>query len=202
MDWFIADTHFFHARVITYSERPWGTSEDMTEGLIKLWNSRVAKDDRVFVLGDFAFGNKSMIKMVVPRLHGNKILVRGNHDGRNFPFYVEAGFRAVSPLPMLYKEKYLLSHEPIRPLANGLINIHGHLHNGVNPYFYAPAHICVSVENTNYVPVNLEQVLVMLEEKNITYERLTAERAEAQSTGYDMRVGVTRRSTKQTIVYP
>ena len=46
MDWFIADTHFFHARVIQYSKRPWETSEDMTEGLIRNWNaSRQERQD-------------------------------------------------------------------------------------------------------------------------------------------------------------
>ena len=181
-----------HARVIEYSKRPWKTVEEMNEGLIKLWNTRVGKSDRVFVLGDFSFGNRPKIKEIVSQLNGTKILVRGNHDGYRSPFYVEAGFHAVSPLPMLYDGIYLLSHEPVFPLADGLINIHGHIHNSINPYFYAPSHICVSVENTGYRPVTLKRVLTMLKEKNEHQVRLVAEREAQQNEDYDLRGEVVR----------
>lgn len=164
-DFFTADTHFWHTNVIRYSDRPWKTVEEMNEGLIKLWNTRVGKSDRVFVLGDFSFGNRPKIKEIVPQLNGTKILVRGNHDGYRSPFYVEAGFQSVSPLPVFYEGKYLLSHQPIVPLPEGIINIHGHLHNAVNPKFYAPRHICVSVEMTDYRPIGLKKILAMMEKR-------------------------------------
>ena len=162
-----------HKRVIEYSQHPWPDVDAMNEGLIKNWNSRVGKDDRVFVLGDFSFGNKQQILDVVPRLNGTKILVRGNHDIRSGVFYVEAGFAAVSPYPMFYTDeshgfaqRFLLSHKPIFPQVGDLINIHGHLHDGVNPNFWAPQHICVSVEMINYRPARLSEILAMLKEKN------------------------------------
>lgn len=188
MDWFTADTHFFHKNVIEYSKRPWSTVEEMTEGLVQRWNNRVAKNDRVFVLGDFAFGNKDMIKAVTPRLHGTKVLVRGNHDVRSGPFYVEAGFTSVSPLPMLYEERYLLSHIPMLPPPSNLINIHGHLHNGENPCFWTPQNICVSVEMTGYAPVTLKEILQMLEDKKALYYKLMNERQNQAEAPYDLRV--------------
>lgn len=175
-DFFVADLHFGHANVIRYSERPYATIEKMDEALVRLWNSVVGKDDRVFMLGDFALANRTYIREVVPKLHGKKILVRGNHDSYNSPFYVEAGFNAVSPLPLLYDQKahgvegqFLLSHQPVVSLPEGLINIHGHIHNNENPNYYAPNHICVSVEMTNYRPVSLRQVLTMLAQKRADY---------------------------------
>lgn len=168
-----------HAKVIEYSNRPWKTVEEMDAGLIKLWNSRVSKNDRVFVLGDFALANKTKIREIVSQLNGTKILVHGNHDGYRSPFYVEAGFHAVSSLPMLYEGIYLLSHGPVFPLADGLINIHGHIHNNIDPYFYAPNHVCVSVENIGYKPITLKRTLTMLKEKNERQVKLVAER-EAQ----------------------
>jgi len=192
MDYFVADPHWNHAKVIEYSNRPWKTVEEMDAGLIKLWNSRVGENDRVFVLGDFALANKTKIREITSQLNGTKILVRGNHDGYRSPFYVEAGFHAVSPLPMLYEGIYLLSHEPVFPLADGLINIHGHIHNNINLYSYAPSHICVSVENTGYRPVTLKRVLTMLKEKNERQVQLVAERETQQSEDYDLRGEIVR----------
>ena len=120
----------------------------------------------LFVLGDFSFGNKSQIKELVPRLQGKKILIKGNHDIRNGVFYVEAGFASVSQFPIFYvdeshgiTQRFLLSHEPIFPQVGDLINIHGHLHDKVNPNFHAPNHICVSVENIDYRPITLAEAL-------------------------------------------
>lgn len=181
-----------HAKVIEYSGRPWKTAEEMNEALIVNWNKTVSKNDRVFVLGDFALANREKIRSIVSQLNGTKILVRGNHDGYRSPFYVEAGFHAVSPLPMLYEGIYLLSHEPVFPLANGLINIHGHIHNNINPYFDAPNHVCVSVENTGYRPVTLKRILTMLKEKNERQVKLVAEREAQQSEDYDLRGEIIR----------
>ena len=190
MDWFIADTHFFHRRVIEYSGRPWDTLEHMTEGLIKNWNARVGKEDRVFVLGDFSFGSKPQIRELVPRLQGKKILIKGNHDMRNGVFYVEAGFASVSQYPMFYTDeahgitqRFLLSHEPIFPEVGDLINIHGHLHNGVNHNFYAPQHYCVSVEQTDYHPITLPEILRRISERNSNWSEVALSR----KGDYDMR---------------
>lgn len=191
MDYFVADLHLDHKRVIEYSDRPWRTVEEMNDGLVKLWNSVVGKDDRVFVLGDYAFGNKQTILHYTPQFNGTKILVRGNHDARRSPFYVEAGFHAVSPLPMLYEGKYLLSHEPVNPLSEGLINIHGHLHNAVNPEFYAPRHFCVSVEVTGYRPIRLKQVLAKMAERE-KYWKENPPKYNFDGEEYDLRGEVVR----------
>lgn len=37
--WFTSDTHFFHDKVVEYSQRPFAGVEEMNEGLIARWNS-------------------------------------------------------------------------------------------------------------------------------------------------------------------
>lgn len=91
-DFFTSDTHFFHKNVIQYCGRPYCCQHSMNEALVRLWNEQVSKpNQRIFVLGDFAFGNPKGIKRVLDRLNGYKILIKGNHDpGRNK--MVELGF--------------------------------------------------------------------------------------------------------------
>jgi calcineurin-like phosphoesterase family protein len=84
-DFFTSDTHFGHKNVITYCGRPFCCKDSMNEGLILRWNGEITKpNQRVFVLGDFAFGSPAFIKRILSRLNGYKILIKGNHDrGRN-----------------------------------------------------------------------------------------------------------------------
>ena len=57
MQFFTADTHFFHERLLGISEfapRPFLTVEDMNETIIDNWNRRVGPEDVVYHLGDIA----------------------------------------------------------------------------------------------------------------------------------------------------
>ena len=55
----------------------------MNQEIIKRWNSVVSKNDIVYHLGDFAFGNKNFIESIVNQLNGKIYLILGNHDGTN-----------------------------------------------------------------------------------------------------------------------
>lgn len=55
MIWFTSDTHFGHANVLEFCERPWGTVEEMDDALVDAINGRVAPDDVLYHLGDFSF---------------------------------------------------------------------------------------------------------------------------------------------------
>ena len=57
----IGDLHFGHRNIIKYCNRPFKDVEDMTEKLIKNWNSVVGKNDIVYVDGDFALCGKQKI---------------------------------------------------------------------------------------------------------------------------------------------
>lgn len=53
---FTSDTHFFHANIIKYANRPFGSVEEMNEELIRCWNETVPEDGVVYHLGNFSFG--------------------------------------------------------------------------------------------------------------------------------------------------
>lgn len=81
--WFIADTHFGHANVIEYCNRPFKSVEEMDAALINLWNARVSPEDTVYHLGDFGFGKPAYLHSILDQLNGEIVLIEGNHDRQN-----------------------------------------------------------------------------------------------------------------------
>lgn len=119
----ISDTHFNHANIATYCQRP----ADFTELLVKRWHETVTANDTVIHLGDVQIGKKS--EWIMPALPGRKILIRGNHDRQNSnTWWMEHGFDFACD--GLKFRNCWLTHEPCTTLASGCeLNIHGHLHN-------------------------------------------------------------------------
>jgi calcineurin-like phosphoesterase family protein len=75
MLFFTADTHFGHANIIKYCQRPFSSVEEMNETLIANWNRVVAAEDTVYHLGDVALGDA---KPVLDRLKGKIVLIVGS----------------------------------------------------------------------------------------------------------------------------
>ena len=155
-----ADLHFSHKNIIKYEDRPYADVNEMNEALIKNWNSVVQPEDKVFVLGDVAFASKKKTIELVQQLNGHKILVMGNHDrGRSVSFWIEAGFEIVSPYPILYGGKYLLSHEPLDKPNDDFFSIHGHVHGSEDYPDISDTAACVSIERLNYKPALFADVI-------------------------------------------
>lgn len=80
-NYFIADTHFFHEKIIKMCNRPFDNVEEMNKKLIENWNKKVTDDDTVYILGDVSFkGSKENTISILKQLKGKKILIKGNHD--------------------------------------------------------------------------------------------------------------------------
>ena len=81
---YTSDLHFGHNNIIIYENRPFININEMTNKLIRNWNSKVNINDDVYILGDFAFQNKNLsiddINNIVKNLNGKKHLIIGNHD--------------------------------------------------------------------------------------------------------------------------
>lgn len=73
MNLYISDLHFGHKAVVDFDHRPFSGVEEMDAVLIQLWNSRVTKNDQVYILGDFAFHNEKPYSWYLKQLKGQSI---------------------------------------------------------------------------------------------------------------------------------
>ncbi len=169
MIYFTSDLHFFHNNIINYCDRPFVDKDEMNKVLLVNWNSRIRKDDDVYILGDLTLKGITYVNELVPKLNGNKYLVRGNHD----LFYDKEGL--ASGLFVWIKDyyelhyqgtMYTLSHYPFASWngrMQGSVHLHGHIHakeeynikNAMN------GHYCfdVGVDAHNFFPVSIEDIV-------------------------------------------
>lgn len=162
--YFIADTHFGEENIRRYENRPFASSKEMTDAMISKWNEQVAKEDKVYVLGDF--GASGCEKDILERLNGIKYLVKGNHDIYSNEYYRQAGFQEVYDYPIILDSFWILSHEPLYVNENmPYANLFGHVHN--SPIFkdYSRQHFCVSVERTKYAPISFDEIKKKIQEE-------------------------------------
>lgn len=162
--WLTSDPHFGHSGVCRFLNsdgsklRPWDNPDDMDEALVSNWNSVVSPKDRVYCLGDVVINRRCL--PTIGRLNGRKILILGNHDIFRSKEYLEYfdDLRAYWPL-----DGFMMSHIPMHPdsLYRWKANIHGHLHS--NRVLKAdgtidPKYISVCVEQTNWTPIDFEEI--------------------------------------------
>jgi calcineurin-like phosphoesterase family protein len=136
MNFYIADTHFGHANILKYDNRPFMSVKEMDEAIISNWNKAVKDNDTVYVLGDVSWYSHSTGKTmkILEKLNGHKILIQGNHDNR---LYTEdrMHFELVENYLEIADngEKIVLSHYPIpfyKNMPHGDYHFYGHVHNG------------------------------------------------------------------------
>lgn len=154
----ISDTHFGHANILTFKKqngdplRSFHNIVEHDEHLIEQWNKTVSPNDKVYHLGDVGFKNFTNLSLILNRLNGTKVLIKGNHDNFKLSQY-QQHFKDVRASHTL--DKFVLTHIPIHPESVGRwkANIHGHLHdNSLNDSRY----INISVEKINYTPIDFE----------------------------------------------
>jgi calcineurin-like phosphoesterase family protein len=81
--WVLADTHFDHAAILKYANRPFSSVEDMNAAIVE--NCKVIHPgDTVIIVGDYAWKRH---QHWIHAIRGKKILVRGNHDKMNRECY-------------------------------------------------------------------------------------------------------------------
>lgn len=167
--WVAADPHFSHRGMCEFHNfdgsklRPWTNVSEMDEALVENWNAVVDPIDRVYLLGDVAMSKTGL--EVVRRLNGKIVLIPGNHDKEKIARYADIfdDVRAID-VRKQYDRKFVMSHVPLHPacLDRWGLNIHGHLHAHTIKLpdgTVDPKYVCVSMEQINYTPKLLEQVL-------------------------------------------
>ena len=161
--WFISDTHFSHANIIKYTNRPFATIEEMNSTLIANWNQHIAPEDQVFFLGDFGLGHIDHLHAICSKLNGHKILIRGNHD-KNADSMHRVGFDVVLESAYLKIGRHLveLIHVPSNPQPSHF-QLHGHVHEK-RPNKLLTKQLNLSVEVWDYKPVS-ETTLISIFDK-------------------------------------
>ena len=55
VNYYTSDLHLGHAEIVGMSGRPFSCVREMDEALIRNWNSRVCKNDDVYIIGDLIY---------------------------------------------------------------------------------------------------------------------------------------------------
>lgn len=178
-DFFTSDHHFYHRNIIDYCVRPFKVVKDMNEFMIERWNSRVTARDTVYHLGDFGLSGISNLHLILERLNGNKVLIRGNHDSCTRTAYRDRiGFLEV--YDQLEVHGFKLCHYPMvgdteredrfvgkRPKIEGKDwLLCGHVHD---LWRISGRQLNVGVDVNDYYPLSLEQIKQEIEAKEKEY---------------------------------
>ena len=170
--WFTSDSHFYHANIIKYCNRPFASVEEMNEKLIENWNSVVGKDDIVWCLGDFCLGpdQKKHIPELVSKLNGRINLILGNHDHNSVKFYYDAGFNRVYDRKVIINDFVILTHAPLMFLNDNtpFFQVFGHVHCSELYPTFAKTGCCVCVERHDYKPISWKKIQAEYERLNST----------------------------------
>lgn len=175
---FTADSHFGHAKILEYCNRPFSSVEEMNECLIQKWNAKVGLRDIVYHLGDFCLGPKENI-FIRKRLNGKVILIKGNHD-RKDTLLREAGFDEIHRSLEIEIDGYklYLAHIPMHldsgersypsdlkttPSKHYDFFLCGHVHD---KWKRIGTTINVGVDVSNYEPLTLTELLVRDDESS------------------------------------
>ena len=168
--WFTSDSHFYHANIIKYCNRPFASVEEMNEKLIENWNSVVGKDDLVWCLGDFCLGpdQKKHIPELVSKLNGRINLVLGNHDHNSVKFYYDAGFNRVYDRKVIINDFVILTHAPLMFLNDNtpFFQVFGHVHCSELYPTFSKTSCCVWVERHDYKPISWKKIQAEYEKLN------------------------------------
>ena len=142
----ISDTHF-EGSDCKLMDPDWITPEEQ----VKIINSMVHKNDTLIHLGDV--GNPEWISKLKA---GHKVLIMGNHDQsiQKFKPYFDEVYGGC----LFISDKILLSHEPVYGLP-WCLNIHGHDHNGIEPYKEGCKHINLAANVCGYTPISLGKII-------------------------------------------
>ena len=139
MNYYISDCHFGHSAVLRFDQRPFGSIEEMEEIMVIYWNATVKPSDTVYILGDFCWGLKDEWLRILRKLKGQKVLIQGNHDMKQYPPELRKEFVGIYD----YKEiddngrKVIMSHYPIM----------FYKHSNNPKYFMLCGHVHATAEN-------------------------------------------------------
>ena len=177
MDFYTSDTHFYHQDLLLsqiFSPRKqFLTVEDMNETIIANWNSKVKPTDTVYHLGDISMKFTKPPKLIMSetlailkRLHGNFIIIKGNHDQTALLKFLKQNnditanqkpkftIHEVGTRVKFAHYEVFLTHYPfIFGMTKNQINLHGHIHNYAMPH-QENINVGIDSPEIGYLPKN------------------------------------------------
>ncbi len=85
-DYYTADPHFGHRRIIELCERPFEDVDEMNHAIITNYNAVATEDDRLFILGDAALGKLDESLECIRQINAYTLLIPGNHDRPSYAY--------------------------------------------------------------------------------------------------------------------
>ena len=163
MHFFTADIHAGHSNILKYCNRPFNDTFHMDRVLIDNWNSVVAPNDTIYVLGDFCFSRYN--KEIFNKLNGNKHLIVGNHDKREVK---QLPWGSVSHLLEVDVDgqHIVLCHYAMRvwnKSFHGAWHLYGHSHSTLLED--SALSFDIGVDGWGYKPVSFNQVKAKMDWK-------------------------------------
>lgn len=168
-NYFVAsDHHFGHKNIIQYCRPQFTDLDEMHDHIITQHNKVVGKQDKVFFLGDVAFGSDNL--KFLELMNGVKYLVMGNHDVHSTYEYLKYFNKVfgVAELKPADDCSLILTHVPVaedQMVKRFGLNIHGHLHqhvielNGINDGKPDPRYVNVTMEHINFTPRQIGDIV-------------------------------------------
>jgi calcineurin-like phosphoesterase family protein len=160
---FYSDPHFGHANIIQYASRPFDSIEEHDATLIEFYRDIVGPNDVVCWCGDVSlYKTPDEVSELLHSLPGNKILIRGNHDGSHNKC-LRMGFDVVLDVLhiRLSGKNLTVSHKPLKKGQYDDYNVHGHIHSEAQRN---GTHIHVGVDAWEYGPVSVEEIERLIDE--------------------------------------
>ena len=183
----LSDTHFEHANIIKYCDRPFSSASEMDSVMISNWNERVSYDDTVLFGGDIAMARGEIAIEYAQKLNGSLVLLDGNHDDvdeSEAPFPILKSYYFTYEYEEGTEYDFYYTHWPLmgRSIREDSRDapkwskppewfdgwyLHGHVHNNdVDNYpFVNPNEQMVNlgVELLDFTPIEIEELIRILD---------------------------------------
>lgn len=167
---FTADLHLGHTGIISLTNRPFSSVQEMDEVLLRNWNEKVHKNDTVYILGDLFFRNTVPASDYLEEMRGTKHLIIGNHDkGWMKKTDLNRYFESVQLMSEINDGSHVISlcHYPMfawNRCHKGAYLAHGHIHNNCNGEYWPllqqmPNALNAGVDINGYAPVTFNEMV-------------------------------------------
>ena len=164
----VGDFHFGHRNILKYRPQ-FKTIEEHDQFIIDNFNKTIKKRDTVYFTGDIFFTDEGLKLLSKLRFCNKKILILGNHDGQFFKGNKKDYYNYFDDIKSSVKKKGCwITHIPISTEElRGSYNIHAHTHyHNLDDTRY----FNTSLENINFTPIDLIEVVEKLQKDNPEYE--------------------------------